>query len=297
MDKKTELDEANVKATRGPNEVEDVVTPEGGTDHNRDADDTSEKEKMDKVKEKTEKMSEAVEAMFEGEEFSDEFKEKVRVVFETAVSQEVAAKVEVLEASFNKKLAEAVSAEMTDVVESVDTYLEIVSEKWLEENKLALENTKKVEIAESFMEGLSYLFKEHNLEVEQENPEQIAALEEANEVLKGKINDLATTLKESRQAIRNFERKEIIAELAEGLSASDKDRMTTLTEAIEFSSSDEFKRKASIIKENFFVETSETEESDLETLNEEGTFAEAPAPAKDAMSMLSEALKRINNPY
>ena len=96
---------------------------------------------------------------------SDEFKQKAETIFEAAINTKVNAEIDRLEEKYNEELAEEIESTKADLVEKVDNYLNYVVENWMEENKLAIQNGLRTEIAEDFMTKLKGLFEESYIEV------------------------------------------------------------------------------------------------------------------------------------
>ena len=78
---------------------------------------------------------------------SDEFKQKAETIFEAAINTKVNAEIDRLEEKYNEELAEEIESTKADLVEKVDNYLNYVVENWMEENKLAIQNGLRTEIA------------------------------------------------------------------------------------------------------------------------------------------------------
>jgi len=102
-----------------------------------------------------------VQALLEGEELSEEFEEKARTIFETAVKTKVAEMQESLHETYQNALVEEVVAIREELSERLDSYLEYVADEWFQENALAVEAGLKSEITESFLDGMKGLFEEH----------------------------------------------------------------------------------------------------------------------------------------
>ena len=100
-----------------------------------------------------------VNALLGGEELSEEFKEKAKLVFETALNSKVAEVKEALEAKYQETLEEKIAVEKTALSERVDSYLEYVADEWFTENTLAVEQGLKTELTESFLSGMKGLFE------------------------------------------------------------------------------------------------------------------------------------------
>jgi len=197
-------------------------------------------------------MGEHVEKMFEGQDLSEEFKEQASVIFEAAVNERVKEELEVLGEEYEQKLEEQVDTVVEELVSQVDTYLDYVVEKWMEENELAIENGIRTEITESFMEGLRDLFAEHNIDIPDDDADTVADMAEALEEMEAKLNEAIAANIELTDQLNEALESDVFEEISEGLSANQADKLKSLVEGIEYKDIDDFKRKAEIIKENYF---------------------------------------------
>jgi hypothetical protein len=149
---------------------------------------------------------ESFNALFEGMDLTEDFKNKVSLVFESAVHEAVTSKIdeitESLEEKFENDLQESVEEAMTDIVENLDNYLDYVVKEWMSENEVAIEAGIKVEMAESLMNSLKTVFYEHNIEIDESTIDTVAALEEelveakteTNKAINENINLIAENL-------------------------------------------------------------------------------------------------------
>lgn len=128
-------------------------------------------------------MSDKILALFAGQELSEDFKANLTQVFADAVTESADAKVEELKESVRAELqteydnlVEAKTAELEEltnryiaeeVVPHVDKYLATAISEWKADNKLAIENGAKVQLAESFLTGFVQLAESHNLDLPQ----------------------------------------------------------------------------------------------------------------------------------
>jgi len=206
----------------------------------------------------------SVASLFEGEELSEEFKNKVQIVFEAAVSEKVASEVskiqESLEASVEENLQEAVNNRMEDIVENLDKYLDYVVNEWMEENQLAIEAGIKVEMAESFMEGLKSLFEEHNVEVNEETFDAVNSLEEEVAGLKAEANELVDRNIELQKEIESMKAESAFDEMTESLTDVQVERFKILAANLNKKDLEEYTESLKVIKESFFAGSASDEE-------------------------------------
>jgi hypothetical protein len=209
-------------------------------------------------------VKEHTDELFDGEDFSEEFKAKVAAVFEAALIERVNELKEAIEAESAEKLKE----EITAVVEQVDAYLDYAVEEWLNENEVAIETNTKVAVAESFMEGLKGLFEEHNVVLPEGGIDVLEGLEARIAELEQSLNESEAKNIELADAINEAKATDVVAEVSEGLTVTQKDRLATLAESIEYSSDEEYRTKLVAIKEGLVAKKKVDGE---QALNEEFT--------------------------
>lgn len=235
----------------------------------RKADNRSEKEGMKSVKEN-------IDELFDGSELSEEFKEKASVIFEAIVGERIAKEKEALEEEY-KSAFELVKEELD---KKIDAYLDYVVEEFLSENEVAIETNVKVAVAENFMEGFKNLFLESNVVIPSEGLDIVENLEAKIAELEKNLNESEAKNVELNKVISEAETSksvaEIVSEASEGLTESQKDRLSTLVEGIQYENTDELKNKINVLKETLVAKKVVKGE---ELLNEE---FEAPGKPKNA---------------
>lgn len=214
-------------------------------------------------------VKESIESIFEGQDLSEDFRSKVETIFTAALHEAVEAKTAELDEELENRLEEEVSKSIDSIAEKLDSYLDIVAEKWIEKNELQVESAIKVEVAESFMEGLKYLFSEHNLEIDEEKVDALAEAEKRLEEEKKRTDELVEALIASKNVITDFKKNQIFDVVSEGLVDTDAERLKTLAESINFSDADDYEKKLTTIKESFFSESKAEVEDGTEYLGEE----------------------------
>ena len=211
-------------------------------------------------------VEEDVNALLGGEELSEEFKEKAKTIFEAAINAKVASIREEIEAEYAAKLAEEVEAAKESLAERVDSYLEYVSDEWFEENALAIEAGLKTEMTESFLEGMKGLFEEHYVSIPEEKYDVLESMVE-------KLDDMETKLNEQieKNIALNGRLSESVAdgifdEVSEGLASTQKEKLASLSESVEFESEESYREKLETLKESYFPKTAPVAKT--ETLSE-----------------------------
>ncbi len=202
---------------------------------------------------------EDVAALTDGEEgLSEAFKQKAATIFEAAVMSRVKAEAQRIQEAFDERLSEAVEAEKQGLIEQVDGYLDKVVEEWKQENELALDRGIRTEVMENFFEGLHKLFLEHNIFLPEDKFDVLEAKEATIETLSQKLDEQMEQIVDLRKKIEISEARVVAEELAKGLTETEKDKFRGLVEDVEFSTAEDFKKKASVIRESYFKTTSST---------------------------------------
>ena len=233
-------------------------------------------------------IEEDVNALLGGEELSEEFREKAKMVFEAALNSKVQEIQEALEAQQEQAIAEAIESHKAALEERVDAYLEYVAEEWMVENALAVEHGLKSEMTESFLAGMRGLFEEHYVTIPEDKYDVLESMVE-------KLDDMETKLNE--QIEKNISLNSRLAEsvadgildsVSEGLALSQKEKLASLAESVEFESEEEYREKLETLKESYFSRTPATKSEAPQTLSE--GVDSTPAPTTSSMDAYLKSL-------
>jgi hypothetical protein len=197
-------------------------------------------------------IEEDVNALLGGEDLSEDFKAKAKTIFEAAINAKVAGIKEELEAQYAEKLSEEIEEAKVALGERVDSYLEYVADEWFTENALVIEHALKTEMTESFLTGMKSLFEEHYVEIPEEKYDVLESMVD-------KLDDMETKLNE--QIEKNISLNKRLAEsvadgifesVSDGLAATQKEKLASLAESVEFESETEYREKLETLKESYF---------------------------------------------
>ena len=225
-----------------------------------------------------------VNALIAGEELSEDFKAKAKTILETAVKGQIKQIKESLEAGYETKLLEEVEEIKGALNDRVDSYLEYVSEEWFTENQLAVENGLKEELSESFMTGLKSLFEEHYVSIPEDKYDVLQSMVEKLDDMESKLNEQIERNVTLNKRLAESTSDVILADVSEGLAATQKEKLASLAESVEFESETEYRDKLETLKESYFPTTkSAPATAKTETLSE----GVAPAPESYSNSMAS----------
>jgi len=207
-----------------------------------------------------------VNALLGGEDLSEEFKAKAKTIFEAALNSKVAEVKVALEEQYAEKLAEEIESAKASLAERVDSYLEYVADEWFTENQLAVENGLKEELTESFLGGMKSLFEEHYVTIPEDKYDVLESMVE-------KLDDMETKLNEQIEKNINLNGRlgesvadGILGDVSEGLAATQKEKLASLSESVEFESEETYREKLEVLKESYFQKAPTSSKS--ETLSE-----------------------------
>jgi len=209
-----------------------------------------------------------VKALVEGEELSEEFREKAKTILEAAIKGKVVQIKEVLDAEYEAKLLEEVTEIKSALNERVDSYLEYVSDEWFTENQLAVEAGLKEELTESFMTGLKGLFEEHYVTIPEEKYDVLESMVEKLDEMETKLNEQIEKNVSLNSRLAESVAEGILESVSEGLADTQKEKLASLSESVEFASEESYREKLETLKESYFPTKSASPTAKSESLSE-----------------------------
>ena len=209
-----------------------------------------------------------VDALVSGEELSEEFRVKAATIFEAAVTARVNEESKALQEAFEESLTEEVEKIKTDLAEKVDDYVSYATKQWIEDNALAVEHGIKNEMAESFFNGLKDLYTEHNFTVPEEKFNLLDGMTGELDEMETKLNEQIDTNIALQKRIGEYTRMEIVNDAATGLAETQKEKLASLAEGVEFENEEDFRNKIETIKESYFTRKAEVAEEAKEPTEE-----------------------------
>ena len=236
--------------------------------------------------------TEDVNALVAGEELSEEFRVKAATIFEAAVTAKVNDEVKALQEAFEESLTEEVEKVQTELAEKVDDYLSYAAESWMKENSLQIEHGIKTEMAESFFKGLKDLFLEHNFTVPEEKYNLLDGMAGELDDMEKKLNEQIDSNVALNKRIGEFVKMEIVNEVATGLAETQKEKLASLAEGVEFETEEDFRKKVETIKESYFTKKAEVVAEAKTEPTEESSEPLVEETTSSTMSKYVDALAR-----
>ena len=274
---------------------EEVVSEEETTEEEVVAEATDEtEEEVQETVEAELNVEEDVNALFAGEELSEEFQDKARTIFETAIKSKVEEVKEQIQVQYQAQLVEEVAAVKTELTERVDSYLEYVAQEWLEENQLAIEHGLKTEMTESFLNGMKSLFEDHYVSIPEEKYDVIESMVDKLDEMESKLNEQIDKNVALNKRLAESTADVIFAEVAEGLAVTQKEKLASLAENVEFDSEETYREKLVTLKNSYFSENATSAQRDAAETVVESTQEQTTTAAPEAGSIMEAYLQTLS---
>ena len=220
-------------------------------------------------------IEEDVNALFGGEDLSEEFKEKAKLVFETALNSKVAEVQEALEAKYQETLEERIAEEKASLSERVDNYLEYVADEWFTENTLAIEQGLKTDMTESFLQGMRGLFEEHYVTIPEDKYDVLESMVEKLDDMETKLNEQIEKNVSLNSRLGESVANGILESVSEGLASTQKEKLASLSESVEFESEESYREKLETLRESYFSSKAKSPAAKSDTISEGVDSADA----------------------
>ena len=153
---------------------------------------------------------------------------------------------------YAKALEQEIETVKSDLAEKVDEYLTYAVEGWMKKNQLAVESGIKAEMGESVLSGLKQVFVENYIDLPDEKVDLVDGLQEQLNNMESKLNESIEENVGLSKKVGGYIKNGIVTEIAEGLSLSQKEKLISLAEAVEFENEETFKAKVSTLRESYF---------------------------------------------
>jgi len=232
-----------------------------------------------------------INALIAGEELSEEFQERARTIFETAIKTKVAELKEELAKEYETTLTEEITSIKEELEDRTDAYLEYVADEWLEENALAVEHGLKTEMTESFLGGMKSLFEDHYVTIPEEKYDVLNSMVEKLDEMESKLNEQIEKNVALNKRLAESVADVIQSDVSEGLALSQKEKLASLANNVEFVSEEAYREKLVTLRESYFP-SNPGQRDHSETISE-GT-AEAPQVNSNLMESYLQTMNRVS---
>lgn len=253
----------------------------------------SDDEDEDDEKSESYDMSDDIDALVGGEELSEEFKSKAKVVFEAALSAKVSEIKEELESQKRDEIVEASNEIKEDLTNKVDSFLGYVAEEWVKDNELAIERGLKSELTENFIQGLKSLFEDHYVEVPDDKLDVVDELASKIEEVEAKLNEEVSKNIDLSQERDELVRNKVVSEVSSDLTSSEVEKLTKLIEDLD--QDENFESNVKTIKESYFSDEKSKLQLDEEVVSDSEQNASTEEKILDpGMAAYSAAIGKVD---
>ena len=237
--------------------------------------------------------SENLSELADSKDASDDFKSKAKIIFETALNKKLQIEVQRLEEEFSARF----ETEVQEIAEKVEGFLNYTSQQWLEENKLVVENGIRNELSESFMQGLRGLFEDHYVTLPDEKYDIFESMVAKLDDMEDKLNEQIEVNVGLSSRMSGFQRDAILSDVSWDLSQAAKDRLSGLSESVEFESEEDYRHKLGVLKESFTGDAVQSQRTSGEYLEESAEPVQPSAfdSMSGPMASYARALSRTVN--
>jgi hypothetical protein len=211
---------------------------------------------------------EDVAALTEGGEFSEDFKAKASTIFEAAVKSRIEEQVTAIASSLEEQFSAKLQEEIASLATKVDETLNYAITTWVEENQVALDAGLKLEIAEEFMGGLKKVFEENYLDLPSEKVNVVETMTEELCEMEGRLNEQLERNIELNNKLAGYHKQVVLNQMSEGLVDTQREKLASLAEGVEFVSEEDFKNKVATLISSYFPKHVVTEQVSDEAVAE-----------------------------
>jgi len=235
-------------------------------------------------------------AISEALELSEENAEKAKTIFKAAVQSKVQEVKEELDKKYQEELSTTVETVKGDLSEAVDKYLTYCAEEWTKENELAIERGLRSEMTENFIEGLKTLFVEHYVDVPEDKYDVIDELANRLEEMEAKLDGEVSNNMAITEELDTLKRQNVVSEASKDLTDTQKEKLSSLAEGVDFKDGEDFAEKISEIKEAYFKVDGEKVEAETNVVEGENEFQveETEKKLDPTMDKYSSAITKLN---
>ena len=232
-------------------------------------------------------------ALVEGEDLSEDFKAKAATIFEAAINSKVQEISEQITAQYEEKLVEEIASIKEELKDRVDSYLEYVADEWVQENELAVQSGLKEEMTESFISGMKSLFEEHYVTIPEEKYDVIESMVDKLDEMEGKLNEQIEKNVALNKRLAESVSDVVFADVTEGLAQTQKDKLASLVENVEFESEEAYREKLGTLRESYFP-TKTAQRNTTENLTEEAGSPVETTTHSPSMEAYLKTLSRVS---
>jgi len=197
-------------------------------------------------------LTQEVGILFEDIEVDQAEKDKFAIKLEAVITSKVAELKTQLQEENESVLADAEAELRNELDEDINKYLDYVVEQWMDENKLIVESGIKTDLVENFVDGLKDLMENNYIDIPEDVQDVVAVADEKIEALEADLAEQIDKSYKLNQDLDRLNKQQVVEHVASDLTDTQKEKLNTLVEDVEFSDVDAYSEKVKVIKESFF---------------------------------------------
>ena len=162
----------------------------------------------------------------------------------------------------------------------------------MSENKLAVEAGLKTEMTESFLTGMKSLFEDHYVSIPEEKYDVLNSMVEKLDEMEGKLNEQINKNVALNKRLAESTSDVILADVSEGLAVTQKDKLATLAENVEFDGEDNYREKLVTLRNSYFPANPGAPKQQTENLSEGAETGHQQPAVTGSMESYLKAISR-----
>jgi hypothetical protein len=127
-------------------------------------------------------------------------------------------------------------------------------------------------MTESFLQGMKGLFEDHYVSIPEEKYDVIESMVDKLDEMEEKLNEQIEKNIALNNRLAESVADVIFADVAEGLALSQKDKLASLAENVEFDGEANYREKLVTLRESYFPSNTGTQRDTSENLSEEASL-------------------------
>jgi hypothetical protein len=147
-------------------------------------------------------------------------------------------------------------------------------------------------MTESFLQGMKGLFEDHYVTIPEDRYDVLNTMVEKLDEMEGKLNEQIQRNVALNQRLAESVADAIFSEVCEGLALSQKDKLASLAENVEFDGEDNYREKLVTLRESYFPSNAGTQRNHSENLSE--STESVYQPVSGLMESYLQTLNRVS---
>lgn len=203
-----------------------------------------------------------VTALGMNEGISEDDRNNVMLVFESALTVKLNELKANLEEKFEVDLEEAKDENFKKLTVEMSGYFDEIVEEWMEENKIAIEHGIRTEMTEQFMEGMRDLFSNFYMDIPEERFDILQDMSDKIEKMDEDLSESKAREAALQEQLNEKSKETIINKLSEDMTDTQVEKLGELAGSIDYESEAQFESELNTLKESFLTKATNRKDGD-----------------------------------